>query len=246
MNSSTMHSFINSKQFFSYCLTLLFALASTLALTPYESAAQNKEGTETEITFTEEKREQAREQLRRILAMYDLDPWIITNEVKIEEEVDPHSRPILTLNTNFLDNDKMQLAIFIHEQAHWLPFDKQVAAAEELAELFPEIDGLPDLDSVSSEQRERLLDFRDRTYRHIVVGWAEFDGLVELIGEDEAREIIKAKNERVLDNPDSNLAKTYLWYFERVLEDTEEVGKVLARHDLIITPDKGIVIGSAE
>lgn len=208
--------------------------------------AQKSDATETEIIFTEEKREQAREQLRRILATYDLDPWIITNEVKIEEEVDPHSRPILTLNTNYLDSDKMQLAIFIHEQAHWLPFDKQVAAAEELAELFPDINGMPDLESVSAEQRERLLDFQDRVYRHIVVGWAEFDGLVELIGEEEARKIIKAKNERALDDPDSNLAKTYLWYFERVLEDTEVVGQVLARHDLIITPDKGIVIESTE
>ena len=241
-----MHSFITSNHLLSCLLTLLLALSSTMVFSPSVLNAQNGDGTESEIIFTEEKREQARQQLRRILATYDLDPWIITNEVKIEEEVDPHSRPILTLNTNFLDSDKMQLAIFIHEQAHWLPFDKQVAAAEELAELFPDINGMPDLESVSAEQRERLLDFQDRVYRHIVVGWAEFDGLVELIGEEEAREIIKAKNERALDDPDSNLAKTYLWYFERVLEDTEEVGQVLARHDLIITPDNGIVIESTE
>ena len=241
-----MHSFITSNHLLSCLLTLLLALSSTMVFSPSVLNAQNGDGTESEIIFTEEKREQARQQLRRILATYDLDPWIITNEVKIEEEVDPHSRPILTLNTNFLDSDKMQLAIFIHEQAHWLPFDKQVAAAEELAELFPDINGMPDLESVSAEQRERLLDFQDRVYRHIVVGWAEFDGLVELIGEEEAREIIKAKNERALDDPDSNLAKTYLWYFERVLEDTEEVGQVLARHDLIITPDRGIVIESTE
>jgi hypothetical protein len=203
-------------------------------------------GTETEIIFTEEKREQAREQLRRILATYDLDPWIITNEVKIEEEVDPHSKPILTLNTNFLDSDKMQLAIFIHEQAHWLPFDKQVAAAEELAELFPDIDGLPDMDEVSEEKRERLLDIKDRIYRHIVVGWTEFDGMVELVGEEEARKIIKEKNNRFVEKPYSNLGKTFLWYFERVLEDTEVVGGVLAQHDLMITPGKGIVIESSE
>ncbi|NBC25730.1 MAG: hypothetical protein GVY08_07785 [Bacteroidetes bacterium] len=241
-----MHLFTILRRLLAYSLLPFLVLLSSPAFTPSDAEAQNMGGTETEIIFTEEKREQAREQLRRILATYDLDPWIITNEVKIEEEVDPHSKPILTLNTNFLDSDKMQLAIFIHEQAHWLPFDKQVAAAEELAELFPDIDGLPDMDEVSEEKRERLLDIKDRIYRHIVVGWTEFDGMVELVGEEEARKIIKEKNNRFVEKPYSNLGKTFLWYFERVLEDTEVVGGVLAQHDLMITPGKGIVIESSE
>ncbi|WP_340102668.1 hypothetical protein [Rhodohalobacter sp. 8-1] len=241
-----MQEFKNLERPISYALSVLFMFILTLGISSSETQAQNRNGTETEIIFTEEKREQAREQLRRILATYDLDPWIITNEVKIEEEVDPHSRPILTLNTNFLDSDKMQLAIFIHEQAHWLPFDKQVAAAEELSELFPSINGLPDMEGMSAEQLERLVDIQDRIYRHIVVGWAEFDGMVEMVGEEEARRVIKEKNNRFVEEPYSNLDKTYLWYFERVLEDTEAVGQVLARHDLIITPEKGIVIDSAQ
>jgi hypothetical protein len=222
----------------------LFIMSLTIGL--IEVQAQDGSGTDTEITFTEEKREQAREQLRRILSKYDLDPWIITNEVKIEEEVDPHSKPILTLNTDFLDSDKMQLAVFIHEQAHWLPYEQQRAAAEELAELFPDINGMPNMEDASGERLERLMDFRDRVYNHLVVGWVEFDGMIEMVGEDEARKIIKEKNSRFVEEPYSNLAKTFLWYYERVLEDTEEVGKVLAKHDLIITPDKGWVVGSSE
>jgi hypothetical protein len=241
-----MHPFINVRRLFSYTLILFFVLISPLTIFTPEAQAQNENGTESEVTFTEEKREQAREQLRRILATYDLDPWIITNEVKIEEEVDPHSKPILTLNTNFLDSDKMQLAIFIHEQAHWLPFEKQVAAGEDLAELFPDINGMPNMEEVSGERRERLIEIQQRIYRHIVVGWVEFDGMVELVGEEEARRIIKEKNSRFVEEPYSNLAKTFLWYFDRVLEDTEAVGRVLARHDLIITPDKGIVIDTTE
>jgi hypothetical protein len=241
-----MHPFINVRRLFSYTLILFFVLISPLTIFIPEAQAQNENGTESEVTFTEEKREQAREQLRRILATYDLDPWIITNEVKIEEEVDPHSKPILTLNTNFLDSDKMQLAIFIHEQAHWLPFEKQVAAGEDLAELFPDINGMPNMEDVSGERRERLIEIQQRIYRHIVVGWVEFDGMVELVGEEEARRIIKEKNSRFVEEPYSNLAKTFLWYFDRVLEDTEAVGRVLARHDLIITPDKGIVIDTTE
>ena len=241
-----MHPFINIKRLLSYSLTLLIIIILLPVIAPSEALAQNSNGTDSDIIFTEEKREQGREQLRRILATYDLDPWIITNEVKIEEEVDPHSKPILTLNTNFLDSDKMQLAIFIHEQAHWLPFEKQVAAGEELAELFPDINGMPNIDEASGERRERLIEIQDRIYRHIVVGWVEFDGMVELVGEEEARKIIKEKNSRFVEEPYSNLAKTFLWYFERVLEDTEEVGRVLARHDLIITPNKGIVIDTME
>jgi hypothetical protein len=217
-----------------------------MGIVPSETWAQNGSGTDTEITFTEEKREQARQQLHRILAEYDLDPWIITNEVKIEEEVDPHSKPILTLNTNFLDNDKMQLANFIHEQAHWLPFEKQQAAGQDLAELFPNINGMPNMDEGSEERRKRLIEIQQRIYRHIVVGWVEFDGMVELVGEEEARKIIKEKNNRFVKKPYSNLAKTFLWYYERVMEDTEEVGRVLAKHDLIVTPDKGLVVDSSE
>lgn len=241
-----MHQLINVKRILSYYLILLIISILSMGVLPLEALAQNGNGTDTEIIFTEEKREQARQQLRRILAKYDLDPWIITNEVKIQEAVDPHSRPILTLNTDFLDSDKMQLAIFIHEQAHWLPFEKQVAAGEELAELFPDINGLPNMDEVSEEKRKRLLETQQRIYRHIVVGWAEFDGMVELVGESEARRIIKEKNSRFVEKPYSNLEKTFLWYFERVLEDTEEIGQVLEKHDLIITPDKGLVVDSSK
>jgi hypothetical protein len=217
-----------------------------MGILPSEALGQNGDGTDTEITFTEEKREQAREQLRRILANYDLDPWIITNEVKIEEKVDPHSKPILTLNTDFLDSDKMQLANFIHEQAHWLPFKKQMAAGQDLAELFPDINGMPNMDDGSEERRKRLIKIQQRIYRHIVVGWVEFDGMVELVGESEARKIIKEKNSRFVEKPYSNLAKTFLWYYERVMKDTEEIGQVLAKHNLIITPNKGLVVDSSE
>ena len=132
-----MHTIIGIKQLLPCPLTVLILLISLPAIAPSDVRAQHGNGTDSNIIFTEEKREQGREQLRRILAEYDLDPWIITNEVKIEEEVDPHSKPILTLNTNFLDSDKMQLAIFIHEQAHWLPYEKQLAAVRSWPRCFP-------------------------------------------------------------------------------------------------------------
>ena len=82
-------------------------------------ATQAQSGTQATITFVDEEKEKAREQLKRILSKYDLDPWIFTQRVQIVAGVDPHSHPILTLNTDFLDNDELQLSVFLHEQAHW-------------------------------------------------------------------------------------------------------------------------------
>jgi hypothetical protein len=36
-------------------------------------------------------------QLERLLAQYDLTPWIFTTSVLIDEDAIPHSHPILTL-----------------------------------------------------------------------------------------------------------------------------------------------------
>ena len=207
---------------------------------------QAQNATQTEITFTQEKKEQAREQLRRIFSEYDLDPWIITQEVKIEAEVDPHSRPILTMNTKHLDNDKVQMSIFIHEQAHWLPWQKRKPAREELAKMYPEIDGMPNVEDASGERKERLIDFQERVYNHIIVAWVEFDAMVELVGETEAREVFKQKIDRVVEEPYSNLDKTYIWYNNKVLEEPNRIGEVLAKHGLIITPNNGLIMDSAE
>lgn len=67
-------------------------------------SAQEQGGTDTVILFANELEERARDQLRRLHARYALDPWIFTREVKIEAGMEPHSMPVLTLNTDFLDD----------------------------------------------------------------------------------------------------------------------------------------------
>ena len=49
------------------------------------------------------------DQLRRILATYDLSPWM-TRRMGIQSRAIPHSHPVLTLNTRYLDNDTLQAA----------------------------------------------------------------------------------------------------------------------------------------
>lgn len=195
--------------------------------------------TQTPVTFVAEEEARAREQLRRILSRYDLDPWMFTRRVRIATGVDPRSHPVLTLNTDFLDSDVMQLSVFLHEQAHWFvsqsvphraPEDAsdEVAVIRELRRLYPDPPDVADYG----------------TYAHLIVAWVELDAMVELLGEEGARGSLRAKVDRLVDEPLSEVDQRYAWYNMRVLEDTHEIGAILARHDLIITPDRGLVAGA--
>jgi hypothetical protein len=67
--------------------------------------------------------ERGRDQLRRLLRTYDLHKWLFTRDVLIQSGVIPHSHPVLTLNTRYVDDDTAQLATFVHEQLHWFLTD---------------------------------------------------------------------------------------------------------------------------
>ena len=88
--------------------------------------------------------ERGRDQLRRLLRTYDLHKWLFTRDVLIQSGVIPHSHPVLTLNTRYVDDDTAQLATFVHEQLHWFLTDhveraKTNAALTELRALYPTV-----------------------------------------------------------------------------------------------------------
>ena len=219
----------------SFVFATLFGLVSFCGVLPTQ--AQN--ATQIPITFVEEEKEQAREQLKRILSQYNLDPWIFTQRVKIETGVDPRSHPVLTLNTDYLDNDEMQLSVFLHEQAHWfvsrsVPHrasedEEEVAVIQELRQMYPNAP-VPDYNA----------------YLHLIVAWVELDAMAELIGEEKARQLLREKVQRLVEEPLSKVDKRYRWYNMRVLEDTEAIGLILMKHGLIITPEKGLVVNTSE
>lgn len=219
----------------SVALIAILGLACSCFLAPVQ--AQN--GTDAEIVFTEQKKEEARQQLRRLLATYDLDPWIMTQEVRIAAGVDPHSRPILTLNTDYLDDDLTQLSIFLHEQAHWLPREKRVAAVQDLQALYPDIPGVP-------VENRNYAGTEDATYHHLIVGWVTLDAMTELVGEETARQIMEASIDEVVQKPFSAAERSYVWYTNRVLDDTQTIGAILARHGLVITPENGLKMDVSE
>ena len=211
------------------------AIAVVISLQSATPVQAQDAGTESEIIFVQQKEDEARQQLRRILSSYDLDNWIFTEEVRIKMGAQPYSHPILTLNTDFLDSDEQQLSIFVHEQAHWFVSDsvpykapkngEQVEIINELRQLFP---------------NAPVSDYS--TFLHLIVGWVELDAMVELVGEEKARHLLRKKVQRLTNEPLSQVDQRYKWYNMRVLEYTQEIGVILAKHDLIITPDKGLIV----
>ena len=158
--------------------------------------------------------ERGRQQLQRLLREYDLDPWIYTRSVIIESDVVPHSHPVLTLNTKYLDDDAWQLSTFLHEQVHWFIGARDEAEEAVIAELRQRYPNVP----VGFPEGART---EGSTYLHLIVNWLELDAMTELIGEEQARALMARK-------------PYYRWAFGRVLEDTEEIGALLAKHDLLI------------
>jgi len=114
------------------------------------------------------------------------------------------------------EDDNRLLAVFLHEQIHWFEERHDAAtdrAIKELMQMYPDP---PDHDEIGTRSEYS-------TYLHLIVNWLELDALDHLIGEDEARALT--------DEDDS-----YRWVNQRVLADTDEIGAVLKRHDLIIDP----------
>lgn len=72
-----------------------------------------------ELITTDERSVATKVQLERLLDSYDLSPWLYTRSVAIDADAIPHSHPVLTLHTRHLDDDRLLLSTFVHEQLHW-------------------------------------------------------------------------------------------------------------------------------
>jgi hypothetical protein len=160
--------------------------------------------------------ERGRDQLRRLLRTYDLRKWLFTRDVLIQSGVIPHSHPVLTLNTRYVDDDIAQLATFVHEQLHWFLTDhveraKTGAALTELRALYPTVPtALPE-----GARGERS------TYLHLIVCYLELQALTELLGEPHARQQLERWTH-------------YTWVYRTVLADTERIGGLLRRQGLVV------------
>jgi hypothetical protein len=123
-----------------------------------------------------------REQLLRLMYTHDLQKWLFTSDVLIQDGVIPRSHPVLTLNTRYLDDDTAQLATFVHEQLHWfltrVERAKTEAALTELRALYPTVPAAPP--AGAGDERG--------TYLHLIVCTLELQAVTELLDETRARQ----------------------------------------------------------
>jgi hypothetical protein len=147
-------------------------------------------------------------QLRRLVAEYDVDRWIETRRIHVDERAIPHSHPVLTVHTRHRGDDHGLLATFLHEQFHWLEAGNPAfrAAMDEFARIWPE---------APARGPEGARD-RESTYRHLLVNDLEYQAMTMLVGEARARAVLGAN-------------RHYTWIYDRVLNDPR-VREVARRH----------------
>ncbi|HEX2189462.1 MAG TPA: hypothetical protein VHG51_11215 [Longimicrobiaceae bacterium] len=194
-------------------IRLLLALLALLGA-PVQAAAQRSSAPDLRVdthsgTPLEER---GREQLLRLARQYPLEKWLFTREVRIRTGVIPHSHPVLTLNTRYLEDDHRQLATFVHEQLHWFLEARPgptAAAVRELRGMYPEV-------PVGGGEGARD---EHSTYLHLLVCTLELDAASELLGEARARELLGTSGH-------------YRWIYRQVLTRTPQLRGVLERHGL--------------
>lgn len=151
------------------------------------------------ITLANDTRKEQRTKalLERILVKYDLERYIFTDKIVVEQGVISHSEPVLTINTLWYENEHHLLATFIHEQLHWFfkQHNEQVfAAIAELRKLFPEVPvGRPE--GAKTEKS---------SYLHLLLNRLEFLGLDQFLGKDAAERVMQEK-------------PYYTWIYEQIL-----------------------------
>lgn len=180
-----------------------------LLLLPGLAGAQEAEEVRIELEHGSEGEERMAQELRELLDEYDLEPWILTRDVLIDERSIPHSHPVLTIHTRHIGDELHLLTTFLHEQLHWLEEARPETwglAMEDFRALFPEV-------PASSQGGARD---EESTYRHLLVCDLELQAMTSLVGEERARETL-------------GRITHYEWIYERVLDDPR-VREVSLRH----------------
>lgn len=179
-------------------------------------AASNAQ-TKIDISLKNGSRDEAatREQLQRLLKIYDLSKWIFTKTVSIDEKAIPHSHPVLTLSARHLKDDELLLSTFVHEQIHWFLSRNDKATAEAMKDvkaLFPKV---PSTFPEGADNEES-------TYRHLLVNYLEYRAARELLGELKAKQVMEFW-----------AGDHYTWIYKTVLERPRDIGNIMFKHNLV-------------
>ena len=146
-----------------------------------ESAAD--EGTSSSVNITlhsgDIREQRTKEQLLRLVEQHPLRSWLFTTDIRVQSMIQPHSHPVLTLNTRQLDDDDGFLGTFLHEQFHWYAekeLSRVEAAIGDLRRVWPDVPVGP--------PRGARSEFS--SYLHLIICLWELDALAALIGLERA------------------------------------------------------------
>jgi hypothetical protein len=176
-------------------------------------AAAQGSGLTIRLAHDSEAERRTREQLERVLSRYDVNRWIETREILIDETSTPHSHPVLTVHTRHLDSDGQLLSTFVHEQFHWYAIRERERRDAAMAEFRAHWAEVPVGGTTGARDA-------NSTYLHLVVCDLEYQAMTILVGVDEARRLLERFTH-------------YEWIYDRVLEDPF-VRAVLTRNQLLI------------
>jgi hypothetical protein len=170
-----------------------------------------------EITLKQNTADEARtrDQLRRLVATYDLSPWIYTTSIVIDERAIPFSQPVLTLHTRHAKDDELLLSTFVHEQFHWFLAERREPtelAIADLRKLFPTVPA-----GGSAGARDEY-----STYLHLLVCYLEQQADLRVLGE------LKTKQVMAFWATDH-----YTWVYETVIGRSRDIGQIMRERKLI-------------
>lgn len=163
-----------------------------------------------------EREQLTKDQLLRLLNEHPLANWIFTTNVQIQSMAQPHSHPVLTLNTRQLNDDDGFLGTFLHEQFHWHAENKLPtveAAITELRKRWPE-------GPVGPPEGARN---EFSSYLHLIICHWEHHALTQLLGHQRATNVIEQRH-------------YYTWIYSTVLKHSDEIKRLLHKLELHLPP----------
>jgi hypothetical protein len=156
-----------------------------------------------------------RDQLRRLLATYDVSPWIYTKSIVIDERAVPFSHPVLTLHTRHAKDDELLLSTFVHEQFHWFLAERREATEQAIADLRKLFPAVPAGGTAGARDEYS-------TYLHLLVCYLEQQADLQVLGE--------LRTKRVMDFWATD---HYTWVYETVISRSRELGQIMRERKLI-------------
>jgi hypothetical protein len=154
-------------------------------------------------------------QIERLAANDDLKKYTLTRDIVIEQGAIAHSKPVLTLNGRFLDDDDRALSQYMHEQGHWVLVDRHKG---DLRELFRDLSSA--FARLPSEPPQGSGGVQD-SYFHLAVIMLEWQALEALVGADRAKAVEEFKQR-----------DHYTALYAKVLEHRNTVEQILKRYGI--------------